>query len=287
MWILALVRVIPRQRWPHSVLQVGAKSQSSISCIVVLCCDRIPLRIYLYIYFTLIIHPLSPSFLKSCVSRSSSISIFSLFPRLLSSSFTLFFYPLLLPSSFTLFFYPSFALLFPIILASRICPSSGIVYLAHIRLCPAHPPSLPSYFLLILTSSHPHILTRLYSHAATRSLNHIVCVQSWASSQPAVIRTIYCPVSTRRHIYRQASTSFASRITQVTFILHPSSTMLASILFAVATATMASAHTVMVYPGWRGDNLVTNETFPYGMQWMYPCKLKLALFPTHRKYQLT
>ncbi|EPE06950.1 signal peptide protein [Ophiostoma piceae UAMH 11346] len=47
--------------------------------------------------------------------------------------------------------------------------------------------------------------------------------------------------------------------------------MLASILFAVASASLASAHTVMVYPGWRGDNLITNETFPYGMQWMYPC----------------
>lgn len=47
--------------------------------------------------------------------------------------------------------------------------------------------------------------------------------------------------------------------------------MLASILLAAASATLASAHTVMVYPGWRGDNLVTNETFPYGMQWMYPC----------------
>lgn len=31
------------------------------------------------------------------------------------------------------------------------------------------------------------------------------------------------------------------------------------------------AHIVMTYPGWRGDNLVTNATFPYGMQWMYPC----------------
>ena len=41
------------------------------------------------------------------------------------------------------------------------------------------------------------------------------------------------------------------------------------------------AHTVITYPGWRGDNLITNgtvgvddyqpDTFPYGMQWMYPC----------------
>lgn len=32
------------------------------------------------------------------------------------------------------------------------------------------------------------------------------------------------------------------------------------------------AHTVLTYPGWRGDNLVTNDSFPYGMQWMYPCE---------------
>lgn len=55
-----------------------------------------------------------------------------------------------------------------------------------------------------------------------------------------------------------------------------------------------AAHTVIVYPGWRGNNIQTNGTvgptdanvkpgslginyengsygFPYGMQWMYPC----------------
>ncbi|KFY13104.1 hypothetical protein V492_03481 [Pseudogymnoascus sp. VKM F-4246] len=36
-------------------------------------------------------------------------------------------------------------------------------------------------------------------------------------------------------------------------------------------ARIVKAHTVISYPGWRGDNLVTNETFPFGMQWMYPC----------------
>ncbi|KAJ9131747.1 Signal peptide protein [Pleurostoma richardsiae] len=43
------------------------------------------------------------------------------------------------------------------------------------------------------------------------------------------------------------------------------------LLTLAAAATLVSAHTVMVYPGWRGNNLITNETFPYGMQWMYPC----------------
>ncbi|KAL1860060.1 hypothetical protein Plec18167_004165 [Paecilomyces lecythidis] len=53
-------------------------------------------------------------------------------------------------------------------------------------------------------------------------------------------------------------------------------------------AGLASAHTVIVYPGYRGNNLMTNGTvqeanglgeatvngtsiFPYGMQWQYPC----------------
>ncbi|KAF4589041.1 GPI anchored protein [Ophiocordyceps camponoti-floridani] len=39
----------------------------------------------------------------------------------------------------------------------------------------------------------------------------------------------------------------------------------------VGVAAVASAHSVITYPGWRGNNLVTNSSFPYGMQWMYPC----------------
>ncbi|KAI1073547.1 hypothetical protein F5B20DRAFT_574717 [Whalleya microplaca] len=47
--------------------------------------------------------------------------------------------------------------------------------------------------------------------------------------------------------------------------------MLCSIILAVAASTLATAHTVITYPGWRGDNLIQNATFPYGMQWLYPC----------------
>lgn len=55
--------------------------------------------------------------------------------------------------------------------------------------------------------------------------------------------------------------------------------------------SLAHAHTVITYPGYRGNNLHTNGsvsqadglgvaydvkngsyTFPYGMQWIYPCK---------------
>lgn len=45
-----------------------------------------------------------------------------------------------------------------------------------------------------------------------------------------------------------------------------------NILISLALAGLAAAHTVISYPGWRGNNLITNDTFPYGMQWMYPCK---------------
>ncbi|RMX98362.1 hypothetical protein D0868_10130 [Hortaea werneckii] len=78
------------------------------------------------------------------------------------------------------------------------------------------------------------------------------------------------------------------------------------ILAVAATAlSLARAHTVITYPGWRGNNLHTNGTlpqdnpdtigvdfydngtmaFPYGMQWMYPCKdtrLKTHHQPTVR-----
>ncbi|KAK4165597.1 hypothetical protein QBC43DRAFT_173589, partial [Cladorrhinum sp. PSN259] len=36
-------------------------------------------------------------------------------------------------------------------------------------------------------------------------------------------------------------------------------------------ATLAEGHTVVTYPAWRGNNLITNATFPRGMQWTYPC----------------
>lgn len=51
---------------------------------------------------------------------------------------------------------------------------------------------------------------------------------------------------------------------------------------------LVDAHTVIVYPGYRGNNLITNGTieeanglgaasqngsmiYPYGMEWIYPC----------------
>lgn len=65
-----------------------------------------------------------------------------------------------------------------------------------------------------------------------------------------------------------------------------------ALLAALSWCAIASAHTIITYPGWRGNNLHTNGTlpelnpdtisidtfengshaFPFGMQWMYPCK---------------
>lgn len=47
--------------------------------------------------------------------------------------------------------------------------------------------------------------------------------------------------------------------------------MLSFLLVTLALVAVASAHSVITYPGWRGNNLIQNETFPYGMQWIYPC----------------
>lgn len=73
-------------------------------------------------------------------------------------------------------------------------------------------------------------------------------------------------------------------------------------------SALVSSHTVITYPGWRGDNLHTNgsitglngtifppdvignaglgvgdnNTYPYGMQWIYPCISQCLLPPVFR-----
>jgi hypothetical protein len=64
----------------------------------------------------------------------------------------------------------------------------------------------------------------------------------------------------------------------------------------LATISIAQAHTVITYPGWRGNNLHSNGTlpednpgslgidfsdngtaaFPWGQQWIYPCERRLS-----------
>jgi len=60
------------------------------------------------------------------------------------------------------------------------------------------------------------------------------------------------------------------------------------VVLAVLCAGLVDAHSILVYPGYRGNNLISNGTveeadglgqawindsyiWPYGMQWMYPC----------------
>ena len=63
--------------------------------------------------------------------------------------------------------------------------------------------------------------------------------------------------------------------------------------YLLSFLSLVSAHTVITYPGWRGNNLHTygnvtdpgvdglgagpNGTYPYGMQWIYPCMSKLSI----------
>ncbi|PVH74186.1 hypothetical protein DL98DRAFT_500107 [Cadophora sp. DSE1049] len=49
------------------------------------------------------------------------------------------------------------------------------------------------------------------------------------------------------------------------------STRTMAFALVVSLAGVVNAHTVITYPGWRGDNLKTNEEYPFGMQWSYPC----------------
>lgn len=47
--------------------------------------------------------------------------------------------------------------------------------------------------------------------------------------------------------------------------------MLGSIFTALVAAAAVQAHILISYPGSRGNNLITNSSHPYGMQWEYPC----------------
>ncbi|MCJ1376760.1 hypothetical protein MMC20_008005 [Loxospora ochrophaea] len=60
---------------------------------------------------------------------------------------------------------------------------------------------------------------------------------------------------------------------------------LLSTIACLLLSSFVTSHTVITYPGWRGDNLQQNSTanatsglgvgpnntYPYGMQWIYPC----------------
>ena len=71
-----------------------------------------------------------------------------------------------------------------------------------------------------------------------------------------------CDSLSRPNIDTTAATLF--------FFLHHKMTSVFIALVAIAT-TLVQGHVVVTYPGWRGNNLIVNETFPFGMQWIYPC----------------
>ncbi|KAL0769062.1 hypothetical protein CaCOL14_008370 [Colletotrichum acutatum] len=58
-------------------------------------------------------------------------------------------------------------------------------------------------------------------------------------------------------------------------LVNPRSVMKTFSTLVVATCwlfvALAHGHTVLSYPGWRGNTFITNETYPFGMQWTYPC----------------
>jgi hypothetical protein len=43
------------------------------------------------------------------------------------------------------------------------------------------------------------------------------------------------------------------------------------LLTSALLVNQAQAHAVITYPPWRGNNLLANETFPFGMARNYPC----------------
>ncbi len=66
----------------------------------------------------------------------------------------------------------------------------------------------------------------------------------------------------------------------------PSPSLVAITTLLTTYISLVTAHTIITYPGYRGNNLIKNgttleseglgegpnNTFPYGMQWMYPCE---------------
>ena len=52
----------------------------------------------------------------------------------------------------------------------------------------------------------------------------------------------------------------------------PASPPLLLLLLLAAFSSLVSSHTIITYPGSRGNNLKPgNASFPYDMQWQYPC----------------
>lgn len=92
------------------------------------------------------------------------------------------------------------------------------------------------------------------------------------------------PITRKNHYCDPSSANIAMRMLS-------SSRSLLTWTCLATLLSLVSAHTVITYPGWRGDNLLksgsieeqhglgvgANDTYPYGMQWIYPCGHKLRV----------
>jgi hypothetical protein len=98
---------------------------------------------------------------------------------------------------------------------------------------------------------------------------YLICAGNSLSEVAATSRTRVINLDEAKESHRKPS-----QIT-ITMLSRPSQV----IALAALCLSTVQAHTVITYPGWRGDNLITNETWPYGMQWMYPCEYSSFVLP--------
>lgn len=107
--------------------------------------------------------------------------------------------------------------------------------------------SLPEGFGL-----HPPILLTLPVRPPGRACRPSAFTTSWVPYAPCLAQPLV--VFVHRAVRRQPPTMFRYAL------LH------------LLAATLVSGHILITYPGSRGNNFITNETFPFGMQWHYPCE---------------
>ena len=103
-------------------------------------------------------------------------------------------------------------------------------------------------FYLLVHESEPRVRIRFLTH----------CIVVYLHISESLVRG--------RYLFFQRHT-----VVLLTTATQLQSTMQLSILLSTVLATLTSAHVVLTYPGTRGNNLVQNDTWPYGMQWSYPC----------------
>lgn len=86
-----------------------------------------------------------------------------------------------------------------------------------------------------------------------------------------VFKVAYAQASSQASLF---DLPFASHLAKPRFKMALTISMPMALLALVAllVPSFVEAHTVLTYPGWRGNTLSQNDKFPFGMQWTYPCK---------------